>query len=113
MTKKAQKKKKDRWIPQRTDAWKAEEVKRLATESGRPLEVECATAFAKNDSEWRIDLGPYYFDTQSGKSRELDVLVSRTHTYEDTGGHNQTIAMQIFISCKGFNAEQIPLSNPR
>jgi hypothetical protein len=82
-------------------------IQRLASESGKPLEVVVAQAFLSDgESEWTARLGSYFDD--GGKSRELDVVAERSEVLENL---NTTCRMRATVSCRGFPVDEaIPLT---
>jgi hypothetical protein len=82
-------------------------LKELATKSGRPLEVQCASALMGR--EWQVRLSSYYTDSLSGKPRELDILAHKQSTFE-VKEHTYRLAVNAFISCKGFPKQSHPVT---
>src|SRR6185369_9284760 len=90
--------------------WDKNEIKKLARESGRPLEVQCAEAFL--GEQWQVRLGTFYTDVASEKIRELDFLAERNFPFK-VGNLNQDVIdwnfrLRVLGSCKGFRPEQSP-----
>jgi len=82
------------------DDWPADEIKRLAQGSGKPLEVECAMAFLAE--RWLPRLGCYYRN-----NRELDVLATREEHLKESG---IICRVRVVVSCRGFPAKHAPLA---
>jgi hypothetical protein len=94
--------------PLRIEDWDKGEIKRLAMESGRPLEVRCAQAFLAKG--WRVRLGTLYRD-RDNTLRELDFLAEKECEFHATVRLSPcTIYLKIRIlgSCKGFPANSYP-----
>lgn len=95
------------------ESWNKDEIKKLALVSGKPLEVQCAEAFM--NAGWQVRLGTYYHDFSSDRVRELDILIEKDETFV-SNSQSWRIRVRILGSCKGFPAEQGPvtysLSNP-
>lgn len=92
-----------------------ENVKDVASRSGRPLEVVAARSFLEvpgtmaeglSKKPWTVDLGSYFEDGE--KVRELDVLARRQHYIKDPGGFN--CVLEAFVSCKGFQDDEHPVA---
>jgi hypothetical protein len=102
-----------------SDEWSKDEIKRLVRESGRPLEFRIAQAFIENN--WSVSHGSYFTDVTSGSVREIDLIASRMdevgtiepyvegESEDEPGSPEQHCGMGIFVSCKGFREDQIPL----
>jgi hypothetical protein len=91
-------------------SWTPDEVAALrdaTRRAGRPLEVATAEAFASRG--WTVHLNTYYEDIFSKKARELDVLAHREETWEK-GDKEFSLSICVYVSCKGFNPKQFPLS---
>jgi hypothetical protein len=85
--------------------WNKDEIKRLAVESGKPLEVRCAEVFLK--ANWNVRLGTYYEDSVSGKLCELDFLAEKE--VKVAGKSDELlIRSRILGSCKGFVVDTGP-----
>jgi len=81
--------------------WPEEEIRRLATISGRPLEVQCGELFVKRG--WSVRLGTYFVDGTTERLREVDVLATKQKV---RGGITKWV--RAFISVKGFKHDQVP-----
>lgn len=89
------------------DTWDKNEIKKLASISGKPLEVECADKFAQ--AGWQVTLGTYYQDVASEKVRELDVLIQKTQEIV-VGDFKYDVSIRVLGSCKGFPAGYGPIT---
>lgn len=92
-------------IPPNTE-WPVEEITRLASESGKPLEVVCAAAFLA--SSWEAWLGSHFDD--AGRIRELDVLVEKTTVVPIIHEKGARCTSRVLLSCKGFPLHCAPLT---
>jgi hypothetical protein len=95
-----------------TADWDKTEIKKLAAESGRPLEVECAEALL--NAGWQVRLGTFFTDVASEKIRELDFLAQKTATFavKDVNQElmNWELTIRVLGSCKGFPPEYSPVT---
>src|SRR5688572_13569096 len=97
-----------------SEGWDKDEIRRVAESSGKPLEVEVASAF---QSIWtqdpslspKISLGSYFVDPASDKYRELDVLIEWVGRPEYL---NKPIDQRLLVlcSCKGFPSGMAPIT---
>ena len=90
--------------------WDKKEIKKLALESGKPLEVQCAEAFLRE--RWKVRLGTFFTDFASEKIRELDFLAQRDFPFKARNLNQDVIdwnlRLRILGSCKGFRQKQSP-----
>lgn len=86
--------------------WPADEIARLAGESGKPLEVSCAVAFIAAD--WEAWLGSHFDD--AGRIRELDVLAEKTTLVRAAHQKGTRCTSRVLLSCKGFPTSFSPLT---
>jgi hypothetical protein len=85
--------------------WPPTEILRIASTSGKPLEVECAEAFLA--ANWTARLGSYYADGAFDVPRELDVLAEKSIKLDVVTG--VTARVRALVSCRGFPEERSPL----
>jgi hypothetical protein len=86
--------------------WPKEEVRRLAENSGKPLEVACAQALLA--AGWSARLGAHFASGALDEDRELDVLAVKEERLLARSG--VTIRLRALISCRGFPSERAPLT---
>ncbi len=85
--------------------WPANEIAKVASSSGKPLEVLCAQAFIA--AGWTVDLGSYFAD--GDRVREFDVLATRERNC-DVDGTAVPLRIRAFLSCKGCRPTRSPLA---
>src|SRR5437870_118035 len=86
--------------------WPREEIHRIASTSGKSLEVRCAEAFLA--ANWTARLGSYYSDGTLDVPRELDVLAHRGARLHAATG--VVASMRVLISCRAFPEDRSPLA---
>jgi hypothetical protein len=89
------------------DEWSEEENRRLAAESGKPLEIQCAMVLRRHN--WRVLLSTHYIDKTTERIRELDVLAERFSEVEATGGTRAVVGVRALVSAKGFPEDSAPV----
>lgn len=86
--------------------WPKDQIKALAEQSGKPLEVLCGQAFLRSRTHsWKAQLGSYFQD--GDRVRELDVLAQRQEVLPKTG---ILCRMRVLVSCRGFPPDAAPLA---
>lgn len=85
--------------------WDKASIKRLTTESGRPLEIICASAFI--NAGWQVQIGTYFEDGL--RVRELDVLIEKNELVE-VDANKVRVGVRVLGSAKGFPTDQSPVT---
>lgn len=89
------------------DAWDLDEVTKIVDKSGRPLEIRCGMAFLK--AKWSVTHSSMYKDVSDGTAHEADIIAGRQERVE-ARGRSVWCRMGVFVSCKGFGPDQLPVS---
>ena len=89
----------------RNTDWPPAEIQRIASASGKPLEVKCAEALLA--AGWTARLGSYYADGALDVPRELDVLAEKSVKLDVDA--DVIARVRTLVSCRGFPAERSPL----
>jgi hypothetical protein len=77
--------------------------KLLASEAVQSLQMEARTASAFRIKGWTSEQGAYYTDPSTAKTREIDVVITKTfHDPELSGLHNPVINFRIICECKSL-----------
>lgn len=93
-----------------SDNWDVEQIRRLVRESGRPMEIRCGNLFA--EKQWTVSHGSYFHDVTTGNVREVDLIAGRLQRVgpeNEEGLESKWCSMGVFISCKGFREDQVPI----
>jgi hypothetical protein len=77
-----------------------DKAKTLVTTSGNRFQCKVANYF--RDLDWTVLMSPYYVDSSSDKTRELDLIVEHHFQVPQLWGHGaiKFIAVRLFIECK-------------
>jgi len=86
--------------------WSPEEVLRVASTTGKALEVRCARRFLAQN--WSAMLGSYYADGALDVPRELDILAERSARLQTV--HEVTVSIRAAISCRDFPDDRSPMT---
>jgi len=73
-------------------------AEKLANESGNGFQSRVANAFRKLN--WAVLISPFYVDSSTDKTRELDMIVEKRALVQGWVGAPQSIHVRLFIECK-------------
>lgn len=74
-----------------------EKIKKDILKAGLPLELEISEILKQN--EWRVDNQSHYYDEQTGKAREIDIVASKSFKPKHSQIYDR-VSVNLIIECK-------------